>query len=36
MWRSLERRRLERELARLRRLLDETEMADERAGAACS
>jgi hypothetical protein len=31
-----ERRRLERELARLRRLLDETEMAGERAGAACS
>lgn len=31
-----ERRRLERELAHLRRLLDETAMAGERASAACS
>src|SRR5580704_6145653 len=32
----VDRRRLERELVRLRRLLDETAMAGERAGAACS
>jgi hypothetical protein len=31
-----ERRRLDRELARLGRLLDEAEMAGQRAGAACS
>jgi hypothetical protein len=33
---TLERRRLEHELSRLRRLLEQSALAGERAGAACS